>query len=239
MFLLYMIMFAHAFPKRELFVAIGIEVFLFIGIAISRLFRSKSQGGKAKHAVLFELASGGKSKLVRKIYESCAVTLWITAALIISFDFAAFSSAFCGNFENSQRLYTAVPVSIALGLHPAATLEMLSGAYVEAKNHAQAEHLYATIEKIRLQIYGADHEMMVALYTDFGDLYCKQMQFEKAASYYMRAIDLSKRINGPSGYGRPLTGLANTLRDRGRDAEAGKTYSEALSMRQKLLWCRQ
>ncbi len=227
-------MFACACPKQELFFAIGIEVTVFIGLVTWRFFRSQSKGGKAKSVVLSELTSGEKTKIAKQIYERSATVLWLLAATIISFDFAAFTSAFCGDFNKSQKLYTKMPVSIAVGLHPAATLEMLSGAYVEAKNYPKAEHLYATIEKIRLQTYGASHEMMVALYTDFGDLFCKQMQLEKAASYYLRAIELSKRINGPSGYGRPLTGLANTLRDRGRYAEANTTYSEALSLRQEL-----
>jgi hypothetical protein len=98
-FLLYLIIFASAFPKRELFMAIGIEVSLFIGVAAWRLFRAKSQSGKAKSVVLSELTSGGKSKLAKKVYERSTFTLWMIAAVIISYDFASFTSAFCGNFS--------------------------------------------------------------------------------------------------------------------------------------------
>ena len=77
LFLLYLIIFAFAFPKRELLLAIGLEISIFVGVAAWRFFSTKSQSGKAKSAVLSELTSSGKSQLVKKVYKHSAVTLWI------------------------------------------------------------------------------------------------------------------------------------------------------------------
>jgi tetratricopeptide (TPR) repeat protein len=121
-----------------------------------------------------------------------------------------------------------------LGVHPAATAEILSGALISAGKFEQAEQTYGLIRNVRQSAYGYDSESTVGLIADYGDLYFLQKRYVDAQNCYTRSIELSRKIHGVTGYGRPLTGLANCLREKREWTKAEALYQEALGMRTRL-----
>ncbi|MBU6455782.1 MAG: tetratricopeptide repeat protein [Cyanobacteria bacterium REEB67] len=235
LFLLYMLIFAAAYPKPELLAAIAFEVTIFSVLAIWRWNHSKSTGEIAKRVVLEQVGSQ-LPVMARsyKLWQRLVVGGWILICLLMNVDLTALCLAYGGKLKSSEILYERLPLSLCLGMHPAASLETLAGAYVEAGKFGPAQKLYGEVRDIRLQIYGPKNDMIVALDTDFGDLYFKEKRYDLSAQSYLDAIALSKEIASQTGYGRPLTGLANVMRARGEFAEARKAYEEALDMRIKL-----
>ena len=235
LFLLYLIIYAIAYPKVELLAAIAFEIAIFLMLIGWKLWRSKSESEQVKKVVLDQvrveipvIASG------LKIWQRTALIFWLLVAVLMTIDLSALTLAFCGQSATARTLYIDLPISRGLGMHPAASLETLAGAYVEAKKYALAETFFNEIKAIRVQTYGPENDMMVALHTDFGDLYSKEKKYDQAISEYQTAITISKIIKGKTGYGRPLTGLANVQRERGDYQNAEKTYEEALAMRIRL-----
>ena len=149
-------------------------------------------------------------------------------------DFAALCLAFSGNLKASEALYVNVPTMRLIGAHSAATAEILSGAYVNAGKYQQAEKIYGLVKDVRETVYGPASEPAVGLCADYGDLYALQKRYDLASTYYEKSIALSKTIHGATGYGRPLTGLANCLREQGSYQRAESLYQDALKMRIRL-----
>ena len=235
LFLLYMLIFAAAYPKIELMSAIAFEVAIFSVLALWRYNRSKSTDEIAKKVVLEQVSVQIPVMATSyKLWQRLLLGGWVIACLLMNIDLTALCLAYGGRIPSSENLYVHVPISLFFGMHPAASLETLAGAYVEAGKFGPAERLFNEVRDIRLQIYGPKNDMMVALDTDFGDLYYKEKKYDQAAQAYTKAIALSKETNSPTGYGRPLTGLANVMRARGQLTGARQAYEEALEMRVKL-----
>jgi tetratricopeptide (TPR) repeat protein len=131
----------------------------------------------------------------------------------------------------SLIIYRAVPISLALGLHPGASLEVLAGAYVEAHKYSQALPLYEEVLSLRLSTFGHNHKEIAAIYCDFGDLYAHQNQLTRAESCYRLALGIATGLLGDKGSGRAYTRLADCLRDQGRFDEATMQYQNAYDMR--------
>jgi tetratricopeptide (TPR) repeat protein len=121
-----------------------------------------------------------------------------------------------------------------IGAHPAATAEILGGAYLSAGKLTQAENIYGLIGSVRNSVYGPESESSVGLLADYGDLYFLQKRYDDAAASYEKSISVSQKTHGVTGYGRPLTGLANCYRELGKFDLAESLYKEALTMRSHL-----
>jgi tetratricopeptide (TPR) repeat protein len=152
----------------------------------------------------------------------------------MSVDLCALASVSAEKFELSKSIYRAFPIWMCFGMHPAASAEVLAGADIQAGKHSRAEKILFLIKELRESIYGAKHEMIVAVYADLGDFYGKARQFSQSDFWYAKSIALSQQIKGPTGYGRPLTGLANSLREQGKLEPASRLYAQALSMRERI-----
>lgn len=233
MFLLYCATFLCACPRGDLFFAVSAEVLIFLVSLV--LFRAK----------IFKLPSNllklsaRTSKYVAGfrhgvgILQGARLALLAIVASLVTIDFTAFATAAFGNSACTRTLYC-FPVSQLIGLHPAATLEVLAGAYVEHKEYARAEKLYMDILAVRIKMFGPKGGPVSALYADLGDLNVRQNKLDAAANWYRKSVELSESSGGPPGTGRALTGLATVLRQRGDLKESEKCYLKALAIRSRL-----
>ena len=232
MFLVYCATFLSACPKPDLACAICAEVLVFatsIMFLLTKGFKIPAKIQLPKWASGF--MAGWKKSVA--VLESLKLAALLTLAAVVTIDFSAFATAAFGNTPWTAALYS-IPGSQLLGLHPAATLEVLAGAYVEHKEFARAEKLYMDILEVRTRVYGLNSGPVSALYTDLADLNVRQGKFDKAEFWYRMSIALSEAPGGPASRGRALTGLATVLRQTGRYNESEECYLKALSVRARL-----
>jgi len=149
-------------------------------------------------------------------------------------DLCALTGASGEKFWLSKSIYKAFPIWMCFGMHPAASAEVLTGADIQAGKYSRAEKLLFMIKDLRESIYGREHEMTVAVYADLGDFYYKMRRFGEADYWYLKSVALSQQIKGRTGYGRPLTGLANSLREQAKLDQASLLYTQALLMRERI-----
>ncbi|MBS1993407.1 MAG: tetratricopeptide repeat protein [Cyanobacteria bacterium SZAS LIN-3] len=230
----YLSVLCYAYPTRELIFAIAFELFFFALYLYLGRRRAASSAGQAGATVISELSS--QYAIVhqsRRLLLGGTTLFWLATTLALTVDCFAYCSAFAGQTNVSLAVYRAVPVSGSLGFHPGASLEVLAGAYVEARKYAQALPLYEEIEKLRLATFGPTHKEIAALYCDYGDLYTHQNRLPLAESYFRRALTISTALLGDRGSGRAFTRLADCLRDQGRYDEATRQYRIAYDMRMR------
>jgi tetratricopeptide (TPR) repeat protein len=235
LFLCYLLLYSVACPKKELLISVGCELLFFACLAIWRFTRAKSLSSHAKTAVVAQLTEDIRPLAkARHIYHSSWLVIWITVCVLGTIDFVSLLCAFTGHYAQSAFLYTNVPTMRLIGAHPAATAEILGGAYLNAGKFSQAERIYGLIGTVRNSIYGPESESSVGLLADYGDLYFLERKYDSAAESYEKSIALSKKSHGITGYGRPLTGLANCYRESGKYEQAENLYQEALRIRSRL-----
>jgi len=232
--LVYLSLLCLANPSKELIFAISVELLSFGAYIFFYLRRRRGAAAQAGDAVITELSK--QFTVVHKLRRAvlwCTTAFWLCAAFTLTLDCAAFSAAFCEHTDLSAAIYRTYPISHAFGLHPGASLEVLAGAYVEAKKYDKAQPLYDEVMDLRLKTFGPVHKEMAALYCDFGDLYTHQGQLARAEKYYRQALSISTALLGDKGSGRAFTRLADCLRDQGRYEEATRQYQIAYDMRCK------
>ena len=235
LFLFYLILYSFACPKKELLISVGCELVFFACLAVWRYTRSKSVSSHAKTAVVAQLTEDIRPLAkARRFYHSTWLVVWIAVCILGSIDFVSLLLAFTGNYPQSAFLYANVPTMRLIGAHPAATAEILGGAYLNAGKLAQAEGIYGLIGSVRNSDYGPESESSVGLFADYGDLYFIEKRYDAAAACYSKSIAVSKKTHGITGYGRPLTGLANCYRELGKYDQAESSYEDALKMRTHL-----
>jgi hypothetical protein len=179
LFLLYLIVYSVACPKRELLIAVSCELLFFVCLAAWRFMRSKSLDTRAKNAVVAQLTEDIRPlAAARSLYQYLFLGLWLVVCTLGTLDFAALCLAFSGNLKASEALYVNVPTMRLIGAHSAATAEILSGAYVNAGKYQQAEKLYGLVRHVRATVYGPASEPAVGLYADYGDLYALQKRYD-------------------------------------------------------------
>ncbi|PWT95537.1 MAG: hypothetical protein C5B53_11275 [Candidatus Melainabacteria bacterium] len=233
MFLIYCATFLWACPKPDLACAVCAELIVFtisIFLILASAFRFRSKLPRSPR-----WASGCLSGLKRSvaIFENIKLAVLAILVILVTVDFSAFATAAFGNTPLTVALYC-IPGSQLVGFHPAATLEVLAGAYVEHKEFARAEKLYMDILNVRIRVFGAVSGPVGALYSDLADLNVRQNKFDKAEYWYRKSIALSQAPGGPAPTGRALTGLATVLRQSGRLEESEQYYLKALSVRAQL-----
>jgi tetratricopeptide (TPR) repeat protein len=226
LFLTYCTVYLCACPSAPLAAAIGAEVvFLVISVAIMRakLFSFPER--------LLKFLPERIQRCVRTVNRYAQRTRLLVVsivAVLATIDFAGLSLSVVKNYPSSIAVYTAVPTSYWLGLHPAFTLELLAGALVENNNFAAAEPLYKSILAIRLNLCGPQSDLAGAIYCDLGDLYVRMHKLNVAESWYRRSVALGART------GRAYGALATTLRQEGQLAESKDMYLRALDIRRRV-----
>ncbi len=235
LFLLYILLYAIACPRRELLLAAGCELLFFVVLCVWRYTRSKSADTRAKDAVVAQLTDEIRPlAAANSVYQYSFMAGWLIVCVLATLDFASLTLAFAGNLKASELLYVNVPTMRLIGAHAGATAEILSGAYMSAGKPAAAEKLYGLIGDVRRKVYGPNSESSVGLLADYGDLYASQKRYSEAIPYYENSIAMSRKIRGATGYGRPLTGLANCFRELRQFGKAEGLYQEAIAMRSRL-----
>jgi tetratricopeptide (TPR) repeat protein len=235
LFLFYLLLYSFACPRKELLISVGCELLFFGCLAIWRFTRSKSLSSHAKTAVVAQLTEDIRPLAkARRLYHTTWLVVWIAVCILGGIDFVSLLLAFTGNYAQSAFLYANVPTMRLIGAHPAATAEILGGAYLNAGKLTQAENIYGVIGSVRNSVYGPESESSVGLLADYGDLYFLEKRYGDAAESYEKSVALSKKTHGVTGYGRPLTGLANCDRELGKYELAENLYKEAVTMRSRL-----
>lgn len=152
----------------------------------------------------------------------------LVLATAITIDFAALIACLCSAYQISTIMYSALPASYWIGLHPAFSLEILAGAMVTNRDYKRAEPLYQELLTIRQNVCGPDSDSVGAFYADFGDYYVRQSWLDIAEGWYRKSVALGART------GRAYTALATALREQGKFKESQEYYVKALSVREKL-----
>ena len=234
-FLVYLSVFACAQPSGPLIAAVLFEVVFFMSMLAYRIWRSRTESARQAEAALQYLEH--RSKVVffgRNGFALAGTILSACACLLMLTDLAALLLANSGQRQAAVSIYSLIAPPVVLGLHPAFTLEMLAGAYIQAGKFDKAEELEFTVVAIRKSVAGEKHELTAAIYADLGDLYRRAGKPNLAEASYRKSISLSKAIRYSRGYGSPLTKLASLLRDEQRFSQAEEAYGEALAVREKI-----
>jgi tetratricopeptide (TPR) repeat protein len=232
--LCYFIAFAYANPSPELILAIAFEVGVFAFILFFRWSAARRPATKLKNLVIAELGTQFDSLgwLFRIGRTSVALVLGAAFAFLLA-DFAALSAAAFGAHNLSRAIYVSMPTHEIFGCHPALSLEIFSGAFIEAGKFTNADILTRDLFLIRKDLYGNEHQMIASIYTDMGGLYRREGKLAESEACYRKALVIGKKVLGDTGYGSTLTKLAVTLKERGKFSEANQCLQEALSMREQ------
>jgi tetratricopeptide (TPR) repeat protein len=226
LFIAYCLVYLCACPSPALAAAVSVEVIcLIISIIVIR-------------AKIFSLPD----KLLAKIPESlrrhlaavqhrinwCKMSVLSILVLFAVTDFAALTLSVAGLRSAAVLLYTALPATYWIGLHPAFSLEMLAGALVENRDFERAEPFFKEVLEIRTSLCGPESDLASAIYADLGDLYVRKHDLLAAEQWYRRTVAIGPRT------GRGYTALATVLREQGRFVESQQYYLKALALRKRI-----
>jgi hypothetical protein len=233
--LVYLILIVSADPSWPLVAAVLFECAVFLVITVYRAWRSKSKPVLAEAAALAGIER--RFRFVywcRRILALMAVTALTVTCLYLCADASALLLCRCGQVTAGERVYEAISLIRVPELDRAFSLELLTGAFIERGRLDQAEPLELALLRIRKSLFGEEHEMMAAMYTNLGDFYGKSAKASNAEASYQRAIEMSKRLKLKQGWGSPATKLGTLLRDEDRLSEAEDAYLDALRVRIKI-----
>jgi tetratricopeptide (TPR) repeat protein len=231
--LLYLILIASANPSWQLVAAVLFECALFLAITGYRLWRSKSKPALAEAAALASIEQRFRFVYwLRRLFTVVMVTALALACLYFSADAAALLLCRNGQIQAGECVYEVISPKIP-GIDPAFSLELLTGAYIERGQLDKAEPLMLALLRIRKKLYGQEHEMVAAIYSNLGDFYSKCGKVSYAEANYRCAIEMTKRLKLKQGWGSPATKLGTLLRDQDRLSEAEDAYLDALRIRIK------
>lgn len=223
LFLAYCTVYLCACPSQALACAVCAEIVgLIVSIAIIR-----SNIFSIPETLLKKIPVPLKSSIesLSGILSSLKLLVLSAITFLAIADFAALCLSLCGLHVPAIALYTTLPVSYWMGLHPAFSLEMLAGALVENNSFERAEPLFLEVKKIRIKLTGPESSLASAVYADLGDLYVRKHDLSTAEYWYRRSVALGAHT------GRSYTGLATVLRESGSLDESQKCYLKALSLR--------
>ena len=145
-FLAYFLLIASADPKPILISAVAFEVFFFAGILTYRFRRSKSKASQeAKTALDYIEQNQRLVYAARRVFYLLSSIVACAAIIYMSLDIAALALANFGQIESAKRIYERITPPQQLGIHPAFSLELLTGAYIDAGKYSQAEILESAL----------------------------------------------------------------------------------------------
>lgn len=245
----YFIIYATAYPSEELLRAIAFEVVIFLFVLVLRLRQNRSKATRIENMVLDELGTKWKAlDLLRKSGRALVFTCWLSVTVFLLIDLTALAAAYTGNYGLSRAIYmnhygfprsiyaalTRSPSNIAIpAIHPAYSMEILTGAYIEAGKHEHARELTGELMAMRKQLFGVESELYAGILADSANLYRKEGNFAKAEEISKQALSISRAVLKNTGMGQIITQVADNLRDQGKFSEAEPLYIEALRMREK------
>lgn len=235
--LVYFVVYASAHLTYELMAAIFVEIVVFVLSVISGIWHDKTKTGRLQELVLNTLTTATpRVRFWRNLGEGAILFCWCSVIGALCFDLTGLLASYTGNSWLARNIYTSFPVYAVTGLHPAWTLEALSGAYIEDKRYDKAEAICEDLIAIRRKLYGTDHELYAAILKDTGDLKRRAGDLSGAEDLYRQSLGLSRELFDGNNMGLLLTNLASVLRDQGgpdRLEESEGFYQEALRMREK------
>lgn len=230
----YFVIFATACPSPELIRAIALEVIVFVIVLAIRFKTSRSKSAKLENLVLNELSQKWSLlKFSRNFVSGVVLVFWSVAVLWLSIDLIALTAAWSSNFSLARAIYTAFPASPSPAIHPAYSMEVLTGAYIQAGKYKRARELTTELIAIRKQLFGIESEQYAGIIADSAMLYRKEGNLKAAEEASLQALALSRQLLKNSGIGQIITQVAGNLRDQGKYAQAEELYKEALAMREK------
>ncbi len=226
LFLAYCVVYLCACPSLPLACAVAAELFAFVVSVVV----IKSGVFTLPEKCLCKIPQS-----IRTVYASIMaqferVKLCLLGAIssVVLLDFVALCLSLLGLYGPAIALYTCMPVTYWVGLHPAFTLEMLAGALVQNRNYERAEPLFLEVKSIRVSLAGADSDLASAIYADLGDLKVRRNDLPAAEKWYRRSVAVGPRT------GRASTGLATVLRELGNYSESEHWYRMALARRKQV-----
>lgn len=226
LFLAYCLIYLFACPSRELALACGAEfVGLFLSVIIMRSGFFKFSFSRVNSIPMFVRNS---FSWFENLLSSIRLVLLSLLSMIALVDFTALLLSVLGFYAPAVALYCLMPFSYWLGLHPALSLEMLAGAFVQKGDYLIAEPLYDEVMQVRVRLSGDRSDLCSAVYADIGDLNVRKNDLLKAEEWYRKSIELGPRT------GRGYTALATVLRERGQFEESKLWYLKALELRKKV-----
>jgi tetratricopeptide (TPR) repeat protein len=226
LFISYCIMYLCACPSAALAGAIGAEILaLLVSVTI---WRTKLLSLPARLTSMVPDHLRTLLAQMRASVDCGRFMLLSLAAVLATIDFGALTYSALGFTGPSIALYSALPTSYFMGLHPAFTLEMLAGAFVQNKQLDRAEPLYRSVLQVRINVCGARSDQVGAIYADLGDLYVRMNNLREAEAWYRKSVALGART------GRAYTALATVLRETGRYEESRQFYERALKIRKQI-----
>lgn len=224
--LLYSLLLFPICPSQNLAIAIALEFGCFVIIAMPmRASKALPWFTWPQRAQDWLCAKVPAFARVRNEWRKVSAILAFALVFGAAVDLTAVWMAATGFTQGAVSLYSVLPISYLLGADPAFSLEMLTGACVEAHQYERAEGLYKAVLAVRKNVYGANHPMVAALYADLGDLKRKMNDADGAAEWYKASLALNE------GQGRAAHRLANLLRDEGNMSESESFYKRALALR--------
>ena len=245
----YFVIFATAYPSPELLRAIAFEVVIFIVVLWFKLRQGRSKAARLENMVMDELGSQWKTlNFLRKAGSALVLACWFAVTAFLVVDLSALTSAWLGNYSLARNIYMAqynlarVPYAALIGspantaipvVHPAYSLEILTGAYIEAGKHDLARQLTKELMEMRQQLFGVNSELYAGVLANSANLYRKEGNLAKAEEISKEALLISRGVLKNTGMGQIITQVADNLRDQGKYSEAEPLYVEALQMREK------
>ncbi len=154
--------------------------------------------------------------------------------MYMAVDITALTLANFGKIDSANWIYQHIAPPPQTGLHPAFSLELITGAYIDAGKYSRAENLEMALLNVRKSVVGENHELIAAMYANLGDFYAKWNKPAIAENYYLRSIALSKQLHIPQGWGSPTTKLGTLLGKEKRWADAEAAFEDALGIRSRL-----
>jgi len=232
--LIYFVVYAAACPSAELIRAIVFEIVVFIVVFFFKFKGARSKGAGLETMVMQELSQKWASLLfVRSAGNVIVLTFWLLATLGLTIDLTALLAAVSGQPSFSQFVYTTFPSSLLPGVHPAYSLEVLTGAYIEAGKYDRARKTTTELFAINKTLSGEISEPYATVYGTLAKIYAREGRFADAERESRRALAISQKVLAPEKMGQILTLVGDNLRDQGKYAEAQPYYLKALTMRRK------
>ncbi|HMO22269.1 MAG TPA: tetratricopeptide repeat protein, partial [Candidatus Melainabacteria bacterium] len=220
--LCYLCLLATANSSPKLLAAIAFEVGFILCILGFRYLSGKRRSQKAKKAVievfLSELTFIDRLKSIL-VFAALCIALPLVAFLLI--DLSALVAAIAGAPGYAKTAYKMIPTyKVYEGAHPAISLELYSGACIEAGKFERAHRYTDQLLAIREDIYGKHHSMYGGMVANLANLYYKEGKFKEAENTYRESLRICVAHKGYEKLGSALTKLGNCLREQGRFLEA-------------------
>ncbi|HEY9679620.1 MAG TPA: tetratricopeptide repeat protein [Drouetiella sp.] len=232
--LAYLVVYARACPSAALVSAVLFEIAFYVCLLTYRFWRSR-QPKSADQAAIVSLSEEWKlfgRVRTAKLWTTLCASLMV--ALYLTVDLGALLSANSGHLNTALKVYEVIAPPASQALHPAFSLELLAGAYVESKQFQKAEPLELGLFELRKDLAGENSELVAAMLANLGDMYAKENRNAEAENYYLRAIAMTDKLHLPQGYGSPMTKLGILYSNEKRYEEAQRAFDSARAIRARI-----